>query len=352
MEYENCLNCGNSLENSIKSTKERGLCRRCFKDTYYERIGPKICEICNEEKKYTRIIDGKITCRSCHDKILQNEKNFCEFCNKEKSGAFFIIFGIKICERCFDKYLEEKFRCPGCNRIKLISSKGLCKNCYEKKRTKGKKRIRVKEKKKCEKCGGTEKVAKRKIGGTLCLKCYKEIQICSNCNERNKVNKIENGKFICVNCYEIPEHFCYICNERSFTKSMVSNEYVCRHHYEQERNENDANYRTRNSLRKRFHAATKKKVKGSFKYGINFETIISHLGPCPGNPKDYHIDHIIPLSSFDFTDPIQIKVAFAPINHQWLLKEDNLKKKAKYNEIDKILLYYLCEVDYVNMSKL
>lgn len=352
MEYKDCLNCGNSLKNSIKSTKERGLCRRCFKKTYYERVGPRICENCNEEKKYTNNIKGKIICHDCYDKLFQKEKGFCDFCNKEKEERFFIIFGIKICKRCFDKYLEEKLKCPCCGKIKLLYSKGLCKNCYEKQLTNGKKRIRIREKKKCENCGSTEKVSKRKIGGTLCLKCYKEIQICSNCNEKNKINKIENGKFICVKCYEIPEHFCYICNGKSFTKSSVSNEYVCRHHYEQERNENDQNYRTRNSLRKRFHAATKKKVKLSSKYGINFEAIISHLGPCPGNPKDYHIDHIVPLASFDFTDPIQIKVAFAPINHQWLLKEKNLSKSDKYNEIDKILLYYLCEVDYVNMPKL
>jgi hypothetical protein len=62
-----------------------------------------------------------------------------------------------------------------------------------------------------------------------------------------------------------------------------------------------------------------------YKYPIDFEKIINHLKPFP-NRKEYQIDHIKPLISFDLTDPEQIKIAFAPENHQWLLKEDNLKK--------------------------
>jgi len=48
-------------------------------------------------------------------------------------------------------------------------------------------------------------------------------------------------------------------------------------------------------------------------------------------PKDYgentyHIDHIEPLCSFDLTDEKQLKEAFAPDNHRWLLAEENLAK--------------------------
>jgi len=56
------------------------------------------------------------------------------------------------------------------------------------------------------------------------------------------------------------------------------------------------------------------------------------LGSCPGKREDYHIDHIFPLSAFDFDDEEQIRLALRPENHQWLKKGENLKKSAKYNE--------------------
>jgi len=61
-------------------------------------------------------------------------------------------------------------------------------------------------------------------------------------------------------------------------------------------------------------------------YQDNKENIIKHLKPFPVNIKAYHIDHIIPLASFDFSIDSEIKKAFAPKNHQWLLAEENLKK--------------------------
>lgn len=68
-------------------------------------------------------------------------------------------------------------------------------------------------------------------------------------------------------------------------------------------------------------------------YGINYDAIIEHLGPCPGNHAEYHIDHIRPLESFDLTDPDQIREAFAPENHQWLTAEDNMSKGCKFEDI-------------------
>jgi len=42
--------------------------------------------------------------------------------------------------------------------------------------------------------------------------------------------------------------------------------------------------------------------------------------------KNYVIDHIRPLCSFDLTDPEQVKIAFSPENHRWLLAEENARK--------------------------
>ncbi|MFA5240631.1 MAG: hypothetical protein WC476_13125 [Phycisphaerae bacterium] len=58
--------------------------------------------------------------------------------------------------------------------------------------------------------------------------------------------------------------------------------------------------------------------------GIDTLAIKKHLGERPS--KDHHIDHIIPLSAFDLNNPEEIKLAFAPENHQWLESATNFRK--------------------------
>ena len=72
------------------------------------------------------------------------------------------------------------------------------------------------------------------------------------------------------------------------------------------------------------------KIRTSDEYGINYNAICEWLGPQPDDREDYHIDHIKPLCTFDFNDAEQIKEAFAPENHQWLLAEKNLRKGGRY----------------------
>jgi len=105
-------------------------------------------------------------------------------------------------------------------------------------------------------------------------------------------------------------------------------------------NEYAREYYRLNAVRKRIHSrltfalrVQQKIVKDRTlkQYGIDVHAIIKHLGPCPGDIKDYHIDHIKPLSSFDFTDFNQIREAFSPENHQWLTKEQNM---MKHNKLD------------------
>lgn len=80
-----------------------------------------------------------------------------------------------------------------------------------------------------------------------------------------------------------------------------------------------------------------RKIPSSTKYGINYKAIIEHLKPFPEDLSNYHIDHIRPLCSFNFvkedgsTDLDEVKKAFAPENHQWLLAEDNMSKGGKWN---------------------
>lgn len=81
------------------------------------------------------------------------------------------------------------------------------------------------------------------------------------------------------------------------------------------------------------HAMTKYtktgKIMNSKKYDIDWKRIIEHLKPFPENLKDFEIDHIIPLHSFDLTDLKQLKKAFSPENLQWLTKEENRRKSRK-----------------------
>ena len=75
--------------------------------------------------------------------------------------------------------------------------------------------------------------------------------------------------------------------------------------------------------------STTGKIKSSIKYGIDFNKIIESLKPFPEPICEYHIDHIIPLSRFDFNNPKYIKIAFAPENHQWLTIKENISKGNK-----------------------
>lgn len=103
--------------------------------------------------------------------------------------------------------------------------------------------------------------------------------------------------------------------------------------YQNQRKKTDPNYRLSKNLRRLLNQAINYYDKrGVFlvcnKYPIDFASIITFLSPFPDR-KIFQIDHIKPLCSFDLTDPEQIRNAFIPENHQWLLKKDNLKKGAR-----------------------
>ena len=64
-------------------------------------------------------------------------------------------------------------------------------------------------------------------------------------------------------------------------------------------------------------------------YGVDFEAIIKKLQPIPKDISNLQIDHIIPLSKFDFTKRGDIKKAYSPKNIRLIPKKENLKKGSK-----------------------
>jgi len=104
--------------------------------------------------------------------------------------------------------------------------------------------------------------------------------------------------------------------------------------YNVNRRREDKNFNLRHRLRTRLNIVFKKYGEGkpfnATSYGVNYKRIIEHLKPFPKDIENYHIDHIKPLSSFDFTEGEQIKQAFSPENHQWLTIQQNLIKSNKW----------------------
>lgn len=120
-----------------------------------------------------------------------------------------------------------------------------------------------------------------------------------------------------------------------YNKKQIMHQILINH---RKRYKEDMKYRimylTRNRIRVAFHYFLKKGIYlNSSKRDIDYKGIISHLiKTMPKdyaiNKKNYEIDHIVPLFSFDLSNPFQFKIAFAPENHQWLFLDEHKKKNA------------------------
>ena len=100
------------------------------------------------------------------------------------------------------------------------------------------------------------------------------------------------------------------------------------------RRQTDINFLIRNRLRRSLnHALTKYsktgKIMSSKNYGIDWKEIIESLKPFPIDLKKFEIDHIIPMHTFDLTNPEEVKKAFSPSNLQWLTIKENREKSGK-----------------------
>ena len=148
-----------------------------------------------------------------------------------------------------------------------------------------------------------------------------------NSYEKNKESILKKAKEYWKDYSNRPEVKKRIKEYRQRNKER-KNEYIRKHN---QRLEVNIRMRLRGSFTEAIRNYSKNgKVKSSSRYGINYRLIIEHLKPFPKDRNNYHIDHIIPLSWFDFNNPKEIVWAFAPENHQWLTIEENLRKSNNF----------------------
>lgn len=101
--------------------------------------------------------------------------------------------------------------------------------------------------------------------------------------------------------------------------------------------------RLRARLRCAFLSHNQQKSKVSTEYGIEYIQICNKL---ESDAKEYgytmiemvqlgyHIDHTIPLNSYDYTSSNDIEHSFSPENHRWLMAEENLSKGCRLRPED------------------
>ena len=127
--------------------------------------------------------------------------------------------------------------------------------------------------------------------------------------------------------------------------------------YEKDRYKNDTNYRIKQIVRKSFLSRLKKKgfIKDRTFFSFTeftWNEYIEHFEKDPlfqnfKNRANIHIDHIIPCSAYDFTDPEEIKKCWSPRNLRLLPAKEN---SIKNNHINFDLIHYYSIQDLIPKS--
>lgn len=260
--------------------------------------------------------------------ICLEEKDFSCF-YKSKRGEF----GLHTyCKSCIKKYKNNKNKeeCIICKNIKKVDKRlnngPICSNCNRNNK------IEV-----CYYCKKNGRVEKRIDEKPICSKCYKSFKLkekCSMCRNIRNVESRIDGNPICGQCQKNNRK--RICKECGGLKAIHGNN-LCYKCYKKIRMKNDLNFRIKELVRTRIRKNIKNNKK-NLKSNIMYDKIIDFLGICNGDIKDYHIDHIFPLSAFDLSNKEDFLVAFCPENHQWLLASENISKSDKYDK-EKFILF-------------
>jgi len=251
-----------------------------------------------------------IKCSKCKEKIFYKTK--CSAQRAEKNN--------KMCRFCKGSVIKNDNKmCPKCSTIKhksnfhndnhsIIGLQLQCKNCQKEHATEiSRKRPKVPEQNKR----------------------------CCRCKQTKPVDIFYNDKYT-------PDRLSRKCKDCADTVNRQyrrNNKDIVR---EQKRNyiENNIQAKISHNLRTRVGKIIKNKTIKTFEaLGCSAEELIEHLESrfLPRmnwenyGPEGWHVDHIIPLSSFDLTDLMQFKKACHYTNLQPLWARDNLSKGSKIN---------------------
>lgn len=345
--------------------------KKCYVCEQYARISkttPNKQPVCNKCSKKIRKYES---CGQCNDPpwTYDDCKNpickecYIELCKCEKCETHLPIHKKQnVCEKCSPPRIKKMGECAFCRNLSPIENikAQACKRCNGKINTGicgdcGKdeyiiticnikssfcSKCFIKKIENCNFCNKTDFITKSINRQNICNSCYKKQGCknhkCSVCNETRKVENWKNKQPICKHCYVSPLQLCINCNETRPAKKRINKGIICDNCYAKNKRDKNEKSRVIQLLRSRFSNFLRKyslngKIQPSDEYGVNYHKIIEHIGPCPGNREDYHIDHIFPLFAFNFNNIKHITIAFSPENHRWLKKEDNLKKGKKYN---------------------
>ena len=312
----------NGIKNHCKkceaiAKKERTNKRRRG-DIEIKKIGSKVCIVCNVDKKSSEFSKDiwnatglASTCKECAKKASAQTQNKYRIVNEDYIN---------------DDIIEKK--CPRCDKTKHISHfsrcksrkdgyKGTCKECDKIEA------IHIAEKNKIRNTnrGGFDKAVKN----ARCGRCKK----IKNIDEFSFSISTKNGYGrICKQCALIKNKAYYSTAPAKKKKNKRN----------RKRNKTDVAYNIQKRVRSNFRDNLKRfiitKKKPINKYGIDIQSIVEHLGKPTGNIDNYHIDHIFPVTAFDFTDPLHIRICYHPTNLRWLDASENIKKGNRYNKVE------------------
>lgn len=186
--------------------------------------------------------------------------------------------------------------------------------------------------KKCTKCGEIKKLSDFHKSSRSKDKRVSKCKACRKIERRAAYLKNREIEIACSRKFrqENPDY------RSNYYQANKTRELEYKKNYTKERYETDSAFRVKENIRSRAGQAFREysklgKCKRNSEYGIDYQAIYEHIGECPGDRDDYHIDHILPLCNFNHDNESHIRVAWSKYNHRWLLKTENLSRS---NEID------------------
>lgn len=215
---------------------------------------------------------------------------------------------MKKCHMCFLEKEDNEFNKGRCNQCKLCEIKWK-KEWYQKNKQKLAKKAK--------------KYRKQNLQAIKEKKKQYYIKNKTHIDVKNKLHREKNR-----------EHLNKKSNEYYYKNKKII------HQKQKEYLRNNIQAKTKHNLRTRINLVLKGKIKSGSTMnllGCDIQFFLQYIESkfLPGmtwknhTKKGWHIDHIIPCSSFDLTDPEQQKKCFHYTNLQPLWAEDNLRKSDK-----------------------